>query len=39
LFAFFILLGKQAKFASLTVDWPSGEPRRQIWPGLHADRY
>jgi hypothetical protein len=32
-------LGKEAKFGPLTVDWPSGEPRRQVWRGFQADRY
>lgn len=32
-------LGKNAKSGRLTVSWPSGEPREQVWDDLPIDRY
>jgi hypothetical protein len=32
-------LGWAEKIGRLTVEWPSGEPRRQEWEGLGVDRY
>jgi enediyne biosynthesis protein E4 len=32
-------LGEAGAIDRLTVEWPSGEPRTQQWPGLAVDRY
>jgi hypothetical protein len=32
-------LGKEAKVGRLTVEWPSGQTRRQSWDNLPIDRY
>jgi hypothetical protein len=32
-------LGKQTNVGQVTVEWPTGEPRRQSWNDLEIDRY
>lgn len=32
-------LGATDRVESITVEWPSGEPRRQTWEGIRIDRY
>jgi hypothetical protein len=32
-------LGKQTQLGKLTVEWPTGTPRKQIWTNLKPNRY